>query len=156
MDKDLASNFISTSWLWIDFCHFEIWACNRGHKIVGWSEEAANTTAAKYHPFVDTPSFSTLYWWFNFTRGLKITITFTYGRIMNTTYPGIKIIISSNSFWPEARIRRQQILKERGWTWIRTWPQTLFHSADFELTFVILKYELATVGIKSWTVWGSY
>ncbi len=28
------SNFISTSWLWIDFCHFEIWACNRGHKVV--------------------------------------------------------------------------------------------------------------------------
>ncbi len=34
MDKNLASNFISTSWLWIDFCHFEIWACNRGHKFV--------------------------------------------------------------------------------------------------------------------------
>ncbi len=34
MDKNLASDFISTSWLWIDFYHFEIWACNRGHKVV--------------------------------------------------------------------------------------------------------------------------
>ncbi len=34
MDKNLDSNFISTSWLWINFYHFEIWACNRGHKIV--------------------------------------------------------------------------------------------------------------------------
>ncbi len=43
---------------------------------------------------------------------LKITITFTYGRMLDTTYPGIKIIISSISFWPEARIRGQQISKE--------------------------------------------
>ncbi len=34
MDKNLASNFILTSWLWIDFRHFERWACNRGHKVV--------------------------------------------------------------------------------------------------------------------------
>ncbi len=69
--------------------------------------------------------------------------------MIDTTYPGIKIIISAISFWPEARIRGQQILKELSRTWIRTWPQISFQPADFELIFVILKYELATVGIKS-------
>ncbi len=54
--------------------------------------------------------------WFNYSRRLNITITFTFVHIIliATTYPGIKIIISSISFWPEARIRRQQISKELG------------------------------------------
>ncbi len=120
-----------------------------------WSEEAAKTTAAKYHHFVNKSWFCKLDLWFSLTRGLKITITFTYGRMIDTTYPGIKISISSISFWPEARIRGQQISKELSWTWIRTWPQISGQPADFELIFVILKYELATVGINSWKVWGS-
>ncbi len=111
----------------------------------------SKTTAAKYHHFVNKPWFCKLDLWFNFTRGLKITITFTHGR----TYPGIKIIISSISFWPEARIRGQQIPKELSWTWKGTWPQISFQPAGFELMFVLLKYELATVGIRSWMVWGS-
>ncbi len=66
--------------------------------------------------------------------------------------PGIKIIISSFSFWPEARMCGQQISKKLSSTWIRTRSQMSFQPADFELIFVILKYELATVGIKSWMV----
>ncbi len=83
------------------------WALNRG-----CSEEAANNTAAKYHHFVDKSWSCKLEFSFNFTKVLKINITFTYGRIINTTFPGIKFIISSISFAPEARIRSQQILKD--------------------------------------------
>ncbi len=72
--------------------------------------------------------------------------------MMGSTYAGIKIIISSISFLPEARIRGQQISKELSGTWIRTWPQISLKPADFAFIFVILKYELATVGIKSWMV----
>ncbi len=107
------------------------------------------------HHFVNKSWFCKLDLWFNFTRRLKIIITFTYGRMIDTSYSGIKIIISSISFWPEARIRGQQISKGLSWTWIRTWPQISFQPVDFELIFVILKYELATVDIKSWMVWGS-
>ncbi len=70
-------------------------------------------------------------------------------------YHGIKVIISSFLFRPEARIRGQQISKFLSWTWMGTWPQLSFQPNDFELIFVLLKYELVTVGIRSWMVWGS-
>ncbi len=69
--------------------------------------------------------------------------------MLDITYNGIKIIISSFGFRPEAQIRGQQISKELSWTWKRTLPQISFQPADFELNFVVLKYELAAVGIKS-------
>ncbi len=53
MGRNLGSNIISTSWLWIDFLSFwnmswRLWALSRG-----WSEEVAKTTATKYHHFVE-------------------------------------------------------------------------------------------------------
>ncbi len=59
------------------------WALNRG-----WSEEAAKTTAAKYHHFVNKPWSCKLDFWFNFTRGLKITI-----RV------GIKVMKKTHDSW---------------------------------------------------------
>ncbi len=72
--------------------------------------------------------------------------------MIEATNHGIKIIIASFSFRPEAHIRGQQISKELSWTWIGTAPQLSFQPADSKLIFVRLKYVLAIECIRSWVV----
>ncbi len=73
---------------------------------------------------------------------MKISIV-----IVNLDTSGI--VKSWVKFTRPDRVHGQQLLETLSWTWIRTWPQISFQPADLELIFVILKYELATVG------WGS-
>ncbi len=65
-----------------------------------WSDEAATTTAAKYHHFDNKPWFCKFDLWINFTRGLKITITFTWGtftlKLVLLHWEHVPIIVIQN------------------------------------------------------------
>ncbi len=76
----MVSNFITTSWLWIEFCLFEIWACNRGHYVVDGLSKLLKPQQRNITIPMNKSWSSKLDLWFNYTRGLKNTMIFTNAK----------------------------------------------------------------------------